>query len=407
MHAGQASISGRILNVYSSPYPAKVWVFQILIHDGFATMLPSCVTDTDLEGKFECSKLPDGKFIVEVLPSRRSKSQKQKAPDSEGEAIPASIFYPGVTDIEDAMPIFLHANEAGWDDIRVAYAPTVEVTGELTDHVPPASFKLEALSEDGLVLDTGIQPTYDRRTGRFSISNVPAGHYQLTANWLTSRDIGHATLPFAVGVNPVDRLLLSSMLDVEITGRLSALPAGVTVSQVTLASTDGSIRDLSAPVKDGTFNFRSVPVGTYTLSFPSSQQVYVDAISVGGNSFSGSRFTVSPGQRTLNLELVVKGPSIPLQGSVKKWDGEDKSAEVIAQSEESGQIYKVTTDGQRRFSFPGVKPGTYRMFAWPGVDAIEYRNPVALRKYKDDSAEVSVEQDGLISTIELTPIEIK
>jgi len=312
-----------------------------------------------------------------------------------------------VTDLEDAMPIFLHANEAGWADIRVAYAPTEEVTGELTDRVPPASFKLKAVSEDGLILDTGIQPIYDRRTGRFSISNVPAGHYQLTADWLTSREIGHAELPFAVGANPVDRLLLSGTLDVEIKGQLPALPSGVTVTQILLASADGSIRDLSAPVKDGTFNFRSVPVGTYTLSFPSSQQVYVDAISVGGNSLGGSRFTVSPGQGTLNLELEVKGPSIPLRGSVKKWDGGDKSAEVIAQSEESGQIYKVTTDSQRRFLFAGVKPGIYRMFAWPGGDAIEYRNPVALRKYKDDSTEVSVDQDGLISTIELSPIETK
>jgi len=210
-----------------------------------------------------------------------------------------------------------------------------------------------------------------------------------------------------VGANPVDRLLLSGTLDVEIKGQLRALPSGVTVTQILLTSVDGSIRDLSAPVKDGTFNFRSVPVGTYTLSFPSSQQVYVDAISVGGNSLGGSKFTVSPGQGTLNLELEVKGPSIPLRGSVKKWDGGDKSAEVIAQSEESGQIYKVTTDNERHFSFAGVKPGTYRLFAWPGVDAIAYRNPAALRKYKDDSTEVSVDQDGLISTIELSPIETK
>jgi len=178
MHEGRSSMSGRVLDVHSSPYPAKVQVFQISIRDGFATMRPSCMTDTDMEGKFECSKLPDGKFIVQVLPSSRAESQTQKAPDSEGKAIPASIFYPGVTDLEDAMPIFLHANEAGWADIRVAYAPAVEVTGELADRVPPASFKLKAVSEDGLILDTGIEPIYDRRTGRFSISNVPAGHYR-------------------------------------------------------------------------------------------------------------------------------------------------------------------------------------------------------------------------------------
>jgi hypothetical protein len=133
MHEEQASMSGRVLKVSGSPYPAKVRVFQIFIRNGFTAMRPSCVTDTDLQGKFECSALPNGKFIVQVLPSRQSKSQTQKTPDSEGEAIPASIFYPGVTDLEDAMPISLHANEAGWADIRVVSAPTVEVTGELKD----------------------------------------------------------------------------------------------------------------------------------------------------------------------------------------------------------------------------------------------------------------------------------
>lgn len=82
----------------------------------------------------------------------------------------------------------------------------------------------------------------------------------------------------------------------------------------------------------------------------------------------------------MNLKLEVKGPSIPIRGSVKEWEGSAVSAEVIAQAEDSGEIYKVTTDKQRNFSFAGVKPGEYRLFAWPGVNTIEYRNPPRLEK---------------------------
>jgi hypothetical protein len=78
---------------------------------------------------------------------------------------------------------------------------------------------------------------------------------------------------------------------------------------------------------------------------------------------------------------------------------------VIAQSEDSGAIYKVTTDKHRNFSFAGVKPGEYRLFAWPGVDTIEYRNPLILRKYNNDSTEVRVDQGRIGSAIELSPIE--
>jgi hypothetical protein len=81
------------------------------------------------------------------------------------------------------------------------------------------------------------------------------------------------------------------------------------------------------------------------------------------------------------------------------------NAEVIAQSEESSQTYKVTTDSQRRFLFAGVKPGTYRLFAKPGIDTFEYRNPVILASYANDSTEVEVSSDTIASVIELTAIE--
>jgi hypothetical protein len=256
-----------------------------------------------------------------------------------------------------------------------------------------------------LTLDAGINPQYDSNTGRFVISNVPAGHYQLIADLFINHKLRRATLPFMVNATPVDNLVLSAIPNVEIRGQLPTLPSGVTISQLLLLSADGSIRDRNTSVKDGAFDFRSVPPGEYILSLPLGQQVYVDSVSVGGRSGGSSRFTIAPGQDTVNLELEVKGPGIPIRGSVKEWEGSAVSAEVIAQSEDSGEFYKVTTDKQRNFLFAGVKPGEYRLFAWPGVDTIEYRNPLVLRKYNNDSTEVRVDQDDIGSAIELSPIE--
>ena len=98
---GQASISGRVLDVSGSPYSAQVRIFQIVIREGFAYLYPMCVTNTDQQGGFECPKLPAGKFIVQILSLRRWGKQTQKAQDAAAEMIPASIFYPGVTDISN------------------------------------------------------------------------------------------------------------------------------------------------------------------------------------------------------------------------------------------------------------------------------------------------------------------
>ena len=400
----QASILGRVVDVSGSPYSAQVRIFQIALREGFAYLYPVCVTNTDQQGGFECPKLPAGKSIVQVLSLRRWGKQTQEAQDAAAGAIPKSIFYPGVTDLEQATPISLRSNEAGWAEVRVVDSPGVEVTGTLTDHEPGTFLILKAES-GGLTLNLGINPQYDSNTGRFVISNVPAGHYQLTANWFVSQGERRATLPFVVDATPVDNLLLSATPNVEISGQLPTLPLGVTISQLLLMSTDDSTRDRNTSVKDGAFNFGSVPAGEYILSFPLGQQVYVDAVSVGGKSVGGSRFSVGPGQGTVNLELEVKGPSIPIRGSVKEWEGSAVSAEVIAQAEDSGEIYKVTTDKRRNFSFAGVKPGEYRLFAWPGVNTIEYRNPLVLRKYNNDSTVIWVDQNGIGSAIELTPIE--
>jgi hypothetical protein len=402
-HDGQASISGRVLDVSRNPYPAKIQIFQLVIQEGFATPYLRCDTSAGQEGGFECSKLPAGKYIVQVLPLSRSAKRTQEAQDAVLETTPKLIFYPGVTDLEEATPISLQRDEAGWAEVRVADSPAVEVTGMFSEHASTAFLGLKAESKDGLILDTGIVPIYDSKTGRFVISNVPAGHYQLAASWFVGRETRRAKLPFVVDAKSV-KLLLSATSDVEIKGQLRTFPSGVTISQILLVSTDGSVRDRNTQVKGGAFNFRSVPAGEYVLSLPPSQQVYVDAVSVGRESLNGSRFTVSPGQGIVNLELELRAGHT-VRGSVNEWKGSAVSAEVIAQSEDSGQIYKTTTDKQRNFSFAGVKPGEYRLFAWPGANTIEYRNPLVLRKYKDDSTEVWVDQDGIISAIELSPIE--
>jgi len=402
MPEGQASISGRVLDVSNSPYPAEVDVFQIVIHAGLAHLEMKCSRNTNQDGAFTCPKLSGAKFIVQVLPQSRLGKQVQEAQDAAAGTIPKSLFYSNVTDLEEATPISLGNNEAGWAEVRVAESPAVEVKGTLTNRTPFAFFRLEA--ESGrLTLDTRIHPEYDGRTGRFVFSHVPAGHYQLTAHSLNFQT---ATLRFVMEATPVEGLLLSATPDVVlVSGQFAALPSGGNISELSLVSADGSTRDLNTSVKDGAFNFGPVPVGEYIVRLPLGQQVYVDSITVGGKSVDGSKFSVVPGQGTVHLELEVKGPSVPIRGSVQQWEGPAVSAEVIAQSEDSGEIYKVTTGKQRNFLFAGVKPGEYRLFAWPGIDTIEYRNPLVLKKYNDDSTEVRVDQDNLGGAIELSPIE--
>jgi hypothetical protein len=90
---------------------------------------------------------------------------------------------------------------------------------------------------------------------------------------------------------------------------------------------------------------------------------------------------------------------------VDRWDGDAPKAEIIALNEDSRQIFEGVTDSNLRFSITGVPPGTYRLFAWPGVDSVEYRSLGLLKRYEQDSIEVSLETGTPAGQVELKPIE--
>ena len=434
-HEELGSISGTVLDISGNPYPAQVRVFRKTIREGFASWDSMCGTNTGEQGGFECPNLAEGKYIVQVLPLRTPKKQIGKTKEIIAKTTPASVFYPGVTDLQQAITISLRSKETGWADVRVTDAPAVEVTGTLFVAARNVYARLKAEAADGLTLDTGIKPRYDSSTGRVVVPDVPPGHYQLVVNWLgkglerpaasssesnsalenssgeqaaselRNAVFRSATLRFVVDGSPTNPLLVEAAPLIDISGQIPDLPDGVTVSGMRLMSTDGVTRDRGAIMKNGSFIFRSIPEGEYNLSLLPSQSIYVDSVSTGGKSVGNSRFSVAAGQDMVHLDLDVKGPGVSIQGSVKEWGGQAGSADVVAQFEDTGELYKVKTDKERKFSFAGLKPGDYRFFAWPGSDTVEYRNPLVLQKYYNDCTEISVGQDSIGNAIELSPIE--
>jgi hypothetical protein len=158
-------------------------------------------------------------------------------------------------------------------------------------------------------------------------------------------------------------------------------------------------------VEAGAFHFHPVPAGDYILALPSGTPVYVGVLDVGGKSIRGSRFTLVPDQPTVSITAQLQGPALAIQGTVDRWSGDAPKAEVLALNEDSGQIFEGLTDSNLRFSITGVPPGSYRLFAWPGVDSVEYRSLGLLKRYEQDSTQVSLENGAIAGQVELSPIE--
>lgn len=398
---GTASISGRVTDASGNPFPAQVQAYDIIIRDGIGSLYPKCHTTTHDGGGYECPNLPAGRYILQVRPLLPPNRIANHASSS----LPAFLFYPNVTDLDLANIIVLKNGEQKWADFQLMEEDSVELAGVILNHTAEAALALKAQS-GGRVVDTGIHIRYDGENGRFQVAAVPAGHYLITADWFIKGAEQKAALPITVGAISSRNLRLSAASAVEVSGRLHDLPDGVTVSEIRLIRADGSDGDVSTPVTGGAFHFHPVPPGDYVLSLPPNQaSVYVDSLTVDDQSIDGPKFTAGQDQTRINVEVDLKGPALGIRGTVTPWDSAPAHAQVVALNEQSGQIYATITDAERRFSFKGLAPGAYRLYAIPGLDAVEYRNPGVLKRYEEDSAEVSIDEDSIMNTVELSPIE--
>ena len=71
-------------------------------------------------------------------------------------------------------------------------------------------------------------------------------------------------------------------------------------------------------------------------------------------------------------------------------------AGVLVQSEDTGQIFTTTTDQSGKFMISGLGPGDYRIYSWPDLAQMAYRDPSVLSQYADSAGEV-VLQDGAMN----------
>jgi hypothetical protein len=396
---GTASITGNVLDASGSGYTSHVRVFQIIFRQGIGTLAPRCFTLTRQGGHFDCPGLSAGQYLVQALPIL-----KPIAPNAQNSnAIPFSFSYPNATDLSSASIISLNNGEEQWTNFQLYDVPVFDVSGILTNPAPSAAIQMMA-TDGKRSIDTGIDFHYDSATGAFSAGSVPTGHYLLTADWFVDGAEHKAAYPFVVGDTSVRDIRLSSLSNAEVSGHLLSPPADNTISQVRLIRTDGSLPDVTTPVKDGSFHFHPVPAGKYILGLPSDAPVYIGSVALGGESTSDSGLIIGPNQPALRVDATLQGPSLAIQGSVNQWDGSASTAEVVALDEISLQVYETVTDSQRRFSIGGLAPGTYRLFAWPGVNLVDYRNPNLLKRYDQDSTEVSITDVSLASGVALDPI---
>jgi hypothetical protein len=324
-------------------------------------------------------------------------------------------------------------------DVGIRPASSFKVSGQVTSLIPlPVGQGAPAANAAVLVLlgrdattpdDTkqvGTVPLVPM-SGKFEISNIPPGAYDLFARVPDPGSQAAGGAPVAWGRARLD------VRDMDVPGVLITIPSAIDVKgtvsapggkmpssiRVQLMPDDSAakipayqqVNRRAAPVDAaGAFAVPAVPEGRFRVSAIAGlpRDMYLADVRQNAQSVFDTGFEVNSGNAA-PLEIVLGAGAGTVTGVVV--DGPTKvvpGATVVLAPEtrrRSNRALYVSaiSDASGRFALHGVAPGDYKVFAWESVPAFAHVNAAFMAKHEDRGKVVHVGQQGTVNA-ELTII---
>jgi protocatechuate 3,4-dioxygenase beta subunit len=355
-------------------------------------------------------------------------------------------YYPGTTEASRALGLDLQPGaEMRGVDFTVIRTQRVRITGRVIDTAtgrPPEEAAVSVARRDATasspfdallgLADPSGGNRYEPATGEFVVANVASGSYWLQVfaqgqaaprpavpdappttqealNMLSS--INTARMPVEVLGSDITNLTLNVGPGTPVTGRVQiegAQPAnsadlqriGVQLQSTTgggniFAMTQGSVVRVAA---DGTFSIPRLTAGDYTLVVSGlGPNLYVKSARLGQTDALNGVTISEP----LNgsLEIALRPNPGQVSGNVVdatlKPIGGVQAVLVPDQARGRQDLYKTAvTDQDGRFTFRGVTPGDYRIFAWEDIEPFAYFDPAVVKQYEAAGKPVRVQESS-------------
>jgi hypothetical protein len=395
---------------------ARVMLFQSSMADGRRETREHSITTTDDEGHFHWAHLPAGKYflVVAATPWYASHPQAMIA-SGEGAATVADpprspldvayplTFYPGVTDASSAAPILLGKGEKISADVSLHAVPAahLRVTVENSDQPQTTFASLEMNLFDGTRIQVPAQST-QIAPGVVEISGIAPGHYsariQVWSNTkvqvLQEREV-NADGDGAIEKPPAALAQVGAVLRFE--------PPGSAPAQVAFRLSDkNSTQMFTEPMSGkGEVEFKQgVPPGSYEVSVPGGQNVFIQSMRATGARLNGRTLEIK-GDTPVKLTVVLAQGMGEITGVALRGDKPVSGAMIVLVPADpaNNQVLfrRDQSDSDGSFRLAEVVPGRYTLLAIDDGWELEWANPAVLRKFMAQGEPVVVETKGKYS----------
>jgi protocatechuate 3,4-dioxygenase beta subunit len=408
-----AAVSGRITDSEGQPLAGvEVSATKLQYNDGRPVFSVGTVpVKTDDRGEYRIFPLPPGEYYV--------RAEFRNPPQQ----FARRVYYPGTTDSLAAVSLMIRGGESiEGTNFAIPRVRALRLSGQVVTEGPaPASGAVSTfylMPDDGrpqerfpFELTNQIRLPRGEDTSSFLLETrgIPAGTYELAPFFLGPK-AEYYTGRTRIEIREQDVENISAMisLNVEVTGKINV--AGGLASPNPALQLQLRARDPTPPLmsrsqtatiaNDGSFVIRDVPAGRYYLYVGAASGVntsswYVSGLRQGSMDIRNDGIVEVRGV-TLPLEVTLSPGVGSVRGVVEAPGGvAPRRADVVLVPQfsrrENPLFYDRTgIDSDGSFTFQGIAPGEYKVFAFEQLPLTAEQNAAFIARYETLGQSVTV-----------------
>lgn len=410
-------ITGHVLDEYGEPAGGvTVEVLKFLAVGGARRLLSTDGDQTNDLGQFRVYDVNPGDYYVRATLRNRYRESDDRF------AYPAT-FYPGVTSTADAVTVPCRAGqETQGIHLSLGRVSSANVSGQVIDSQgKPVRATVMLLPPNEVMLGM-LAPSATRADGSFTISNVTAGAYRLTAMTMpagiapgSAREF--ATVDLGVGERDVTNLVLPLGKGATARGRLVADKDAAfdfpldRVRVGTAVDFDAGLLALSGSTQvkdDGTFEIPGLTGSKRLQAYGFPDSWMLKAIRSKDGDVTEQRVTFTGTETVDGFEVVLTNRVTAVTGTVtddQQRPVKDYAVGIFSDDPahwgiSPGRMTIVRSDDDGRYSVRGLMPGRYLAVAMPELDRDEFGDTEYLERLRPLATPITL-AEGEAKTLDL------
>lgn len=404
------AIAGRVLDEDGEPLlGVAVQVLRFSYVTGRRQLVPAGGASSNDRGEYRVFGLPAGRYFLLATPRGAPLSH----PIEKGALAPeltdpfAALYYPGVLDFPSATPVRLaEGGEVGDLDFHLQRVRALTVRGRILSPVEDfAGSQIQCVlahNEGGAAswIDRSTA-TLDKATGRFEFHGVAPGSYLLVASQLyRGRALG-GRVAVEVSNAPQDNVTVpvAPAFDVggtvEVEGGAPGHLSGITVRLTPAEGLAAGPLPASKPATDGRIHLAGVTPGVWNLDLEGLPEgMSIKSATYGGLDLLSGSVNIA-GNSAAVMRVVLGANSAQISGVVND-NGQPRRAMVVLvptapELKQATLLYRwMSTQDGGAFSFKGVRPGAYKLFAFEEIEPFAWLDPEFMKSVEANGEAVSV-----------------